>query len=124
MGLKIRKCSWEGLLSTLLMYPFAFFDGPGENRQDKKVNMVMAGGKKGQRMRKGWKEGGRERQRRKMGKRKGGRKEKLQKRKGWRGMEEGTGRKGMKSGGRERDSDEEIERQSEICGCQPLTGLH
>ena len=54
MGLKIRKCSWEGLLSTLPMYPFAFFDGPGEKRQDKKVNVVVEGGKKGQRMNGGY----------------------------------------------------------------------
>ena len=39
-------------------------------------------------------------------------------------MEEGTGRKGMKRGGRERDRERQRDRQSEIYGCQTLTGLH
>lgn len=105
-------------------------------RQDKKVNVVVEEGKKGKRKRKGGKKGAGDREGRRGKKgREGGRKNY---RKGWRGMEEGTGRTGMKTGRRERgrkreklerdgEIDKEIERQREtgqFCGCQILTGLH
>ena len=79
-------------------------------RQDKKVNVVVEEGKKGKRKRKGGKKGAGDREGRRGKKgREGGRKNY---RKGWRGMEEGTGRTGMKTGRRERGRKrEKLERE-------------
>ena len=85
MGLKIKRCSLGGLLSTLPTSPFAFFSDSGEPGKTRKRMWLW---KKGRKERERGKEGrGREGQRRKMGK-KG--------REGKKGEREGGGRKERK----------------------------
>lgn len=105
MGLKMRDAAWVGCCPhhsplSLCLLQQRFW----RTRQDK-ANVVVQRREERKRKRKG---GGRREKETKnedgQKGREGGRKNY---RKGWRGMEEGTGRKGMKRGRRERDREKE-----------------
>lgn len=107
MGLKIKRRSLGGLLATLPTFPLPS-SAVLENQARQEANVVVQKGRKERERRR---EEGRERQKNEEMGRKEEKEEGENYRKGWRGMEEGTGRKGMKRGRRERDEKLERDRQ-------------